>query len=77
MSTDPKADAVAMNVLRLQIRMGLKYQPPVLTRPPVIRHKWLFRFLCRVRCPRPAYYWLLDRFSDNNGWRPLSMRTKS
>jgi hypothetical protein len=24
--------------------------------------------------PDPIYYWLLDRFTDNNGWRPLGYR---
>lgn len=24
--------------------------------------------------PAPIYYWLLDRFTDNNGWRPLGYR---
>lgn len=39
-----------------------------------IRHRWLFRALIRLRCPARSYYWLLDRLSDNDGWRPLSMR---
>lgn len=38
--------------------------------------KWhrLFRTLALVRCPEPVYYWLLDRLTDNNGWRPLFYR---
>lgn len=39
---------------------------------------WLFRLLNRrpFRVPNPLYYWLLDRLTDNNGWRPLSYREK-
>lgn len=42
-----------------------------------IRHAWLFRFLIRIGLPRRPYYWLLDRFSDDPGWRPLSMREET
>lgn len=36
---------------------------------------WLFR---RLRwLPEPAYYWLLDRLTDNDGWRPLFYRGRS
>lgn len=34
-----------------------------------------FRLLVRLRCPEPIYYWLLDRLTDNNGWRPLFYRS--
>lgn len=27
-----------------------------------------------VRVPNWFYYWLLDRLTDNNGWRPLGYR---
>lgn len=30
--------------------------------------------LIRLHVPAPAYYWLLDRLTDNRGWRPLSYR---
>lgn len=33
-----------------------------------------WRFLIRIRVPKPIYYWLLDRLTDNAGWRPLNMR---
>lgn len=39
-------------------------------------HHHLFSFLNRLRVPDPAYYWLLDRLTDNNGWRPLDYREK-
>jgi hypothetical protein len=33
------------------------------------------RIFRRLRwLPGPAYYWLLDRLTDNNGWRPLFYR---
>lgn len=33
------------------------------------------RIFRRLRwLPDPAYYWLLDRLTDNNGWRPLAYR---
>lgn len=51
---------------------------------------WLIRFVRDFRArrsfavwqrlmwlPQPAYYWLLDRFTDNNGWRPLSYRERN
>lgn len=38
--------------------------------------RWLFMFLSRHRwlASDRTYYWLLDRLTDNNGWRPLDMR---
>lgn len=33
----------------------------------------LFRTLNRLRLPDVAYYWLLDRLTDNDGWRPLDL----
>lgn len=33
-----------------------------------------WRLLIRFRVPERPYYWLLDRFTDNDGWRPLNMR---
>ena len=36
------------------------------------RWNGLFRRLTWL--PEPAYYWLLDRLTDNDGWRPLSYR---
>jgi hypothetical protein len=45
-----------------------------------VRHPWLFQALSRPHIkpmvPDRAYYWLLDRLSDNNGWRPLNDREK-
>lgn len=38
------------------------------------RWAWFFRLLDRLHTPNPVYYWFLDRLTDNNGWRPLSMR---
>lgn len=35
----------------------------------------LFRTLNRLHLPDPAYYWLLDRLTENNGWRPLNDQT--
>lgn len=36
----------------------------------------LFKLINRspIRMPDAAYYWLLDRLTDNAGWRPLHMR---
>lgn len=46
-----------------------------MSRPPYF---WLFNRLnkkpLRWVVSDRAYYWLLDRLTDNNGWRPLSMR---
>lgn len=39
-----------------------------------VRHFRFFQFLIRAKVPAPVYYWLLDRLTDNNGWRPLSYR---
>lgn len=38
----------------------------------------LFRLLNRspARVPDRVYYWLLDRLTDNAGWRPLFYREK-
>lgn len=36
-----------------------------------------FDLLIRVNLPAPPYYWLLDRMTDNNGWRPLDLREAS
>lgn len=33
-----------------------------------------FRMLNRLHVPDPVYYWLLDRLTDNDGWRPLFYR---
>lgn len=33
-----------------------------------------FRLLTRLRVPDGVYYWLLDLLTDNDGWRPLTMR---
>lgn len=41
-----------------------------------ITHWRLFRLLGRLRTPDPIYYWLLDRLTDNDGWRPLFYREK-
>ena len=35
---------------------------------------WFWRLLIRLNVPEKPYYWLLDRLTDNNGWRPLTMR---
>lgn len=40
---------------------------------PVNRFFWLL-VRSPVRVPDRAYYWLLDRLTDNGGWRPLHMR---
>lgn len=37
-------------------------------------HRYVWRNLFWL--PEPIYYWLLDRFADNAGWRPLFYRTK-
>lgn len=42
-------------------------------RPPYHR---LFMALNRLRVPDLVYYWLLDRLTGNNGWRPLGYREK-
>ena len=46
--------------------------------PKLARWSWLFLRLCRPPwrwlVPDRAYYWLLDLLTDNNGWRPLSIR---
>ena len=43
-----------------------------------VRWPWLFRVmnrpLVKPLVPNAFYYWLLDRLSDNGGWRPLSIR---
>jgi hypothetical protein len=33
-----------------------------------------WRALIRSRLSDSAYYWLLDRLTGNDGWRPLRMR---
>jgi len=42
------------------------------------RWTWLFLALNRRPyrwiIPTAFYYWLLDHLTDNNGWRPLTMR---
>lgn len=35
-----------------------------------------FRLLIRLKFPARPYYWLLDRLTDNNGWRPLDWRER-
>lgn len=45
-----------------------------------MRHAAFFRALNHRRIkplvPDAAYYWFLDRLTDNGGWRPLSIRDK-
>lgn len=43
---------------------------------PVERFFWLLN-RSPVRVPDPVYYWLLDRLTDNAGWRPLFYRGKT
>lgn len=39
------------------------------------RHRLQYGIFRRLYwLPEPIYYWLLDRFTDNNGWRPLGYR---
>jgi len=39
-----------------------------------LRWYWFWRLLIRLRVPERSYYWLLDRLTNNAGWRPLNMR---
>lgn len=36
-----------------------------------------WRALNRLHVPDRLYYWLLDRLTDNNGWRPLHIRERT
>lgn len=40
---------------------------------PADRFFWLLN-RSPVRIPDTIYYWLLDRLTDNKGWRPLWYR---
>lgn len=76
MSGDPDADRLSAYVAADEaqverIRESLRpWTSPI--RPRLVRR--FFQVLVRLKVPAPIYYWLLDRLTDNNGWRPLSYR---